>query len=473
MSNELRPDLCVIGGGPGGLSVAAAAASLGVAVVLIERGRMGGDCLNTGCVPSKALIAAANRAAAFRSSAPFGIAPAEPAIDFAAVREHIRRVIAEIAPTDSAERLTGLGARVIAGTGRFVSRDTVAVGDTLIKARRFVVATGSAPLIPAIPGLAETPHLTNETVFDLDACPAHLVVLGAGATGLELAQAFRRLGAQVTVLEAASALARDDPECAAVVLDALRREGIAIREGVAVERVGGEPGRVTSTIRANEQEETIEASHLLVATGRRPCVEELGLQAAAIEHGSAGILVDHRLKTTNSRVYAIGDAIGGHFTHVAAYHADLVIRNALFRLPVRADYGAVPYVTFTQPELAQVGLTEAEARRRGLAIKVLRAGLRDNDRAATGRDQTGHIKVLVGRRGRVLGAAIVGAHAGELIAAWALAIRRRLPVRAMAELVLPYPTLAEVGKRAAISYYARAAGRSGVRRLLQWLRRLG
>jgi pyruvate/2-oxoglutarate dehydrogenase complex dihydrolipoamide dehydrogenase (E3) component len=424
-------------------------------------------------VPSKALIAAAGRAVAMRSSGPFGIVPVEPTIDFAAVRDHVRGVITGLEPNDSIERLAGLGVRVIAGTARFTGKRTVTVGDMEIKARRFVVATGSSPAIPPIPGLAQTPYLTNETVFELGACPPHLVVLGAGATGLELAQAFRRLGAEATVLEAATPLAKDDPECVAVVLDALRREGIAIRHGVVVERIAGVAGRIAVTIRADGRDETIEGSHVLVAAGRRPCVDGLGLEAARIEVGPAGIVVDRRLKTTNARVYAIGDVIGGHFAHVAAYHADLVIRNALFRLPVRANYTAVPYVTYTQPELAQVGLTEAEARRQGLAIRVLRWTWRDNDRAATERDTTGHIKVLVGPHGRLLGATIVGAHAGELIATWALAIRRRLPVRAMAELVLPYPSLAEVGKRAAIGYYAAAAARPLMRRMLEWLRHLG
>jgi pyruvate/2-oxoglutarate dehydrogenase complex dihydrolipoamide dehydrogenase (E3) component len=337
-----------------------------VPVVLVERARMGGDCLNYGCVPSKSLLAAARHAAAFRSTAAFGVTYGPPAIDFAQVRAHVRGVIAAIAPNDSTARFTGLGVRVINGTAQFKDAATVAVGDACeIKARRFVIATGSSPAIPPIPGLADTPHLTNETIFDLGECPAHLIVIGGGPIGLELAQAFRRLGAAVTVLEAATPLAKDDPECAAVVLDQLARDGVAIRPGVAVRRVAGTAGKVQVVIGAADQEETIEGSHLLVATGRTPNVAELGLDRAGIASNARGIVVDKRLRTANRRVYAIGDVAGGpQFTHVANYHAGLVVRHALFRLPVAASNDALPWVTFTDPELAHVGLTEAEARAR-------------------------------------------------------------------------------------------------------------
>lgn len=245
MPENLQPDICVIGAGSGGLSVAAAAAAFGVPVVLVERGRMGGDCLNYGCVPSKSLLAAAKHAVAFTRAPGFGVTYGPPTIDFAKVRAHVRGVIAAIAPNDSTARFTGLGVRVIKGTAQFKDAATLAVGDAYeIKARRFVIATGSAPAIPPIPGLADTPHLTNETIFDLGECPAHLLIIGGGPIGLELAQAFRRLGAAVTVLEAATPLAKDDPECAAVVLDQLARDGVAIRAGVAVRRVAGAAGRV-------------------------------------------------------------------------------------------------------------------------------------------------------------------------------------------------------------------------------------
>jgi pyruvate/2-oxoglutarate dehydrogenase complex dihydrolipoamide dehydrogenase (E3) component len=475
MPERLTPDICVIGGGSGGLSVAAAAAAFGVPVVLIEKGKMGGDCLNYGCVPSKALLAAGRQAVAGARAAQFGVSAAPREVDFLAVHNHVHRVIAAIAPNDATERFTGLGVRVIAGAARFTGADTVTVGhDIAVKARRFVIATGSAPAVPPIAGLADTPYLTNETAFDLTSCPKHLAVIGAGPVGLELAQAFRRLGADVTVLEAATALANDDPECAAVVLAALAREGVAIRAGVEVRSIRRNQDKVQIVIGADGGEETIEASHVLVATGRRPNVDDLGLDAAGIKYDARGVTVDRSLRTTNKRVYAIGDVAGGpQFTHVANYHASLVIRNALFRLPVRVNHDTIPRVTFTDPELAQVGLTEAQARARRLRFNVLRWPYRDNDRAQAERETRGHIKVVTTIRGRILGATIVGAQAGEMIATWALAVGQGLNVHALADTVVAYPTLSEIGKRAAISYFTPRLTRPIVRRIIAWLRRLG
>ena len=474
MPEVLEPDICVIGAGSGGLSVAAAAAAFGVPVVLIERGKMGGDCLNYGCVPSKSLLAAAKHAAVVTQAPAFGVTYAPPTIDFARVRAHVRGVIAAIAPNDSTERFTGLDVRVIAGTAQFKDAATVAVGDQFeIRARRFVIATGSTPAIPPIAGLADTPYFTNETIFDLAECPSHLVVIGAGAVGLELGQAFRRLGAAVTVLEAATPLAKNDPECAAVVLDQLARDGVVIRAGVAVQRVAGADGKVQVVI-GGTPEETIEGSHLLIATGRTPNVADLALDRAGITYGPHGIAVDRRLRTSNKRVYAIGDVAGSlHFTHVANYHAGLVVRHALFRLPVRASNDALPWVTFTDPELAQVGLTEAQARARKYKFQVLRWPYHENDRAQAERATQGHIKVITTRRGRILGATIVGHNAGELIATWSLAVGQGLNIRAIASTVFPYPTFGEIGKRAAIAFYTRSLTSPMVRRIIVWLRRLG
>jgi len=474
MPEILETDICVIGAGSGGLSVAAAAAGFGVPVVLIEKGRMGGDCLNYGCVPSKALIAAARRAADFETSAEFGVSAGKPKVDFLLVRDHVRRVVAAIAPNDSKERFGGLGVRVIAGAARFKDAATVAVDNLEVKARRFVVATGSSPAIPPIPGLTDTPYLTNETIFDLAECPEHLVVIGAGPVGLELAQAFRRLGADVTVVEAAVPLAKDDPECAEVVLDQLKRDGVVIRLGVAVTRVGRTDGKVRVVIASRDGDETIDGTHLLVAAGRSPNTGDLGLDRAGIKYERRGIVVDKRLRTTNKRVYAIGDVTGGlPLTHVANYHAGLVVRHALFRLPVRVDHDSIPWVTFTEPELAQVGLTEAEARKRNHKVRILRWPYHENDRAQAERATRGHIKVVTTRRGRILGATIVGMNAGELIATWTLAISQRLNIRALAGSVVAYPTLAEVGKRAAITYFTGSLTSPLVRRIIVWLRRLG
>jgi pyruvate/2-oxoglutarate dehydrogenase complex dihydrolipoamide dehydrogenase (E3) component len=475
MVDLLKPDICVIGAGSGGLSVAAAAAAFGVSVVLVEKGKMGGDCLNTGCVPSKSLIAAGKHARAIAEGRPFGVGAARPDIDFALVHRHVHEVIAAIAPTDSKERFAGLGVQVIEGAARFKDSDTVAVGDEIeIKARRFVIATGSSPALPPIPGLDSTPHLTNETVFDLTERPQHLVVIGAGPVGLELAQAFRRLGSEVTVVEAAEPLAREDPECAAVVLDQLTREGITLRSSSSIVRIGADGANVQVAVRGDQQEEMIEGSHLLVATGRRASAAGLDLDRAGIKFDGSGILVDKRLKTANKRVYAIGDVAGGaQFTHVANYHAGLVIRNALFRLPAKVNGDTIPRVTFTDPELAHVGLTEAEARRRRHTIRVLRWPYHENDRAQAERETIGHIKVVTTKRGRILGATIVGAAAGELITTWTLAVSQGLNIRAFTGIVVPYPTYAEIGKRAAITYFTPSLANTRIRRVIAWLRRFG
>jgi pyruvate/2-oxoglutarate dehydrogenase complex dihydrolipoamide dehydrogenase (E3) component len=476
--SEMRPDICVIGAGAGGLAAAAAAAAMGVPVVLIEKGRMGGQSLHGGSVPSKALLTAARHADALRNGPRFGIKSVRSGIDFAAINAHVRRTIETVSPQDSAERFTGLGVRVIAGAARFKDRTTIAVGAASIKARRFIIATGSTPVIPAIPGLAETSYLTPATIFDLDECPRHLIIIGAGRSGLELAQAFRRLGSDVTVLEAATPLVREDRECAAVVLDALVQEGIRLRCGVRVAQVRRVLARIQVVVERGEDaghgEETIEGSHLLVAAGRRPNVEELDLEAAGIRHEPARIVVDKRLRTTNKIVYAIGDAIGGpRFTHAASHHAGLVVRNALFRHPIAINHRAIPRVIFTDPELAQVGLSEDDARGQTGAIRILRWPYRENDRAAATAATKGHIKVITDRRGEVLGASIVGAGASETIAAWALAVGQRLNIGAFASLIIPYPTYAEVGKRAAITYFMRGLTSGQVRRIIGRLRRLG
>ena len=479
MTELITPDICVIGAGSGGLTVAAAAAAFGVSVVLIEQGKMGGECLNAGCVPSKALIAAARRAHGATGLDAFGITTSPPQIDFAGVHKHVHRVIAAIAPNDSRERFTGLGVRVIAGKARFKDKNTVAVGaDIEIKARRVVIATGSSPAIPSIPGLERVPFLTNETVFDLAECPAHLIVIGAGPMGLELAQAFRRLGAAVTVLEAGTALAREDTECARIVLEQLAAEGVVLRQGVSIAHVEASGAGVAVVLSADGghegAHERITGSDLLIATGRRVHVDGLNLDAAGIAHTAAGITVNRSMRTSNRRVYAIGDVTGGpQFTHAANYHAGLVIRNALFRLPVKADDSLIPRVTFTDPELAHVGLTEQEARRARKTIRILRWPLAENDRAQAERATRGHIKVIADKGGRILGATIVGAGAGELITTWSLALANRLTIRAIVGTVVPYPTFGEIGKRAAITYFVPRLTSPFVRRIIGWVRRLG
>ena len=468
------PDLCVIGAGSGGLSVAAAAAALGVSVVLIEKHKMGGDCLNTGCVPSKALIAAARRAHEMRTSAAFGVTAKDVTVDFSAVQAHIQSVIAAIAPNDSVERFTALGVEVIQAAGRFIDRQTVDAGDVLVRARRFVIATGSSPAIPAIPGLDSVPYFTNESIFNISEPVGHLIVIGGGPVGLELAQAHRRLGAKVTVLESATALAKDDPELSAVAIHALRAEGVDIREGSKVASVNGGPGMVSVRADSGAGVASLNGTHLLIAAGRKPNIDGLGLEAAGITSDARGIKVSDGLVTSNRRVFAIGDVTGGlQFTHVANAHAGIVIRRALFRLPAKVQLGQVPWVTFTDPEVAQVGLPEADARARGGKIVVYRWPFHENDRAQAERTPHGLVKVVCAPNGRILGAGIAGAHAGELIQIWSLAIAQGLKIDAMTAWIAPYPTLGEVSKRAAFISLAAKARQPRVRNLLSFLRKFG
>ncbi|MEX2648451.1 MAG: FAD-dependent oxidoreductase [Alphaproteobacteria bacterium] len=470
----LEPDICVIGAGSGGLSVAYGASQMGATTVLIERHRMGGDCLNTGCVPSKALLAAAKAAEDMRHASAFGVNGHAPAIDFAAVHRHVHGVIAAIEPHDSVARYEGLGVRVIQAGARFADARTVIAGEHTIRARRFVVATGSAPAVPPIPGLDGVQYLTNETVFGLTEAPGHLVVLGGGPVGCELAQAHRRLGCRVSLIEMASLLPRDDPELVAVLRDRLVAEGIDVHEGAraeAVERVAN-----GIAVRAIKGGTTIrvEGTHLLVATGRRPVVDGLELDAAGIAHDAKGITVDAGLRTSNRRVYAIGDVTGGlQFTHVASHHASVVLRSALFRLPARAETRAVPWATFTDPELAVVGQSEAAARRAGADVQIARFDFGHIDRAIAERRTEGLVKVVATRRGRVLGTGIVGPHAGELLQPWVIALKAGVSLSTVARTIVPYPTFAEVGKRAASAFFAPRVFGPGTRRLVRLLARLG
>jgi pyruvate/2-oxoglutarate dehydrogenase complex dihydrolipoamide dehydrogenase (E3) component len=474
MATILEPDICVIGAGSGGLSVAAAAAQFGVDVVLVEKGQMGGDCLNYGCVPSKALIAAGKRAQAMREGAVYGVRGGEPLINPARVRDHVKGVIAAIEPNDSVERFTGLGVNVIAGEARFKDADTVEVDGTQIKARRFVVATGSSPSLPPVEGLDSVPHFTNETIFDNAEQLDHLIVLGGGPIGMELAQAHRRLGSEVTVLEAFTPLGKDDPELTRVVLQRLADEGVQILDGIRIERIEKDGKGVRAKIGANGQAQEVSGTHLLVAAGRKANVEGLDLEKAGIEFDRRGIKVSKGLKSTNKRVYAIGDVAGGlQFTHVANYHAGLVIRNALFRLPVKTSDDAIPWVTYTDPELANVGLSEEQARERHGQIRVLRWPLAENDRAQAERQIDGFVKAITTKRGRIVGAAIVGDHAGELIQTWGLAISQGLKVGAMAGVISPYPTLGEINKRAAITYYLPSLSSPLIRKAIGFLRKFG
>ena len=475
MTKEIRADLCVIGGGSGGLSVAAGAAQMGARVVLFERHKMGGDCLNYGCVPSKAILAAGKAAHHMRHAGKFGITPiADPAVDFKAVHDHIHGVIGGIAPHDSVERFSGLGVNVITEGGSFDGPNIVISDSTRVVARRIVVSVGSSPFVPPIPGIQDTPHVTNETVFDQTVRPDHLLVIGGGPIGCELAQAHRMLGCKVTLIEMFSIMPNDDPEAVEVVRARLAGDGIELIEGAKVTAVGKEGDGVFVAYEKDGQQLKAPGTHLLVAAGRRPNLGGLNLEKAGIKYSPKGIEVDAGLVTSNRKVFAIGDCAGSYqFTHVAGYHSGIVIRKALFRLPAKVNYKAVPWVTYTEPELAHVGMREDQAREGGVLVTVLRFPYAENDRAQAERETDGFVKVITGKKGSILGATIVGSRAGELIQIWCLAISAGLKIGSMAGYIAPYPTLGELNKRVAGSYYTPKLFSETTRRVVRFLRMLG
>ncbi len=448
----IKTDVLVIGAGSGGLSVAAGAVQMGASVVLLEAHKMGGDCLNYGCVPSKALIASAKTAHTMRHADHYGIASVTPQVDYAAAKDHVADVIGQIEPVDSQERFEGLGVRVIREFGRFVSATEVEAGPYRITARRIVIATGSSPFVPPIPGLDSVPYITNESLWELREQPEHLLVIGGGPIGMEMAQAHLRLGSKVTVIEGAKALGKDDPEMAEIVLDSLRAEGLEIAEGSNAKEVRGAAGAIEVQ---TEDGRVFKGTHILVAVGRRANTEGLDLDKAGIRTTRSGIAVDDRLRTSNRKVYAIGDVAGGlQFTHVAGYHAGVIIRSMLFGLPSKATTRHIPWATYTQPELAQVGLTEARARKEhGTKLEVVRFLFSHNDRAIAERKTRGLIKVMV-VKGRPVGASIAGEQAGELINLWALVIANKMKMSQIANMVAPYPTIGELNKRAAGAYFS-------------------
>lgn len=471
MIKKLNVDMCIIGAGSGGLSVAAGAAQMGASTVLIEKHKMGGDCLNYGCVPSKALLAAGHAAQAVRASNNFGIQASIEKIDPDGVYGHIRRTIATIEPNDSVERFQSLGVQVIEAAAQMAGPQQVIAGDTLITARRIVIATGSRAFIPPIPGIADVPHLTNETVFDLDKIPSHLIVIGGGPIGIELAQAHQHLGSDVSVLEMFKIMPKDDPELVDVVRQQIIDDGVKLLEGVEVIRLEKSSGRVRVVFSKDGTEQSIDGSHLLVAAGRRPNVDGLELEKAGIIYTDKGIDVDARLRTSNRKVFAIGDVAGGlQFTHVAGYHAGVVIKNALFRLPAKADHRFVPWVTYTSPELSQVGLNERDARKKyGDTIKVLCWPYAENDRAQAEGAPRGMIKVITTYKGKILGCGIVGRQASELIPLWVLALTKAMKIGDIAQIIAPYPSLSEISKRAASSYYTSSLFSEKTRKIVRFL----
>jgi pyruvate/2-oxoglutarate dehydrogenase complex dihydrolipoamide dehydrogenase (E3) component len=448
---------------------------MGARVVLIEKGKMGGDCLNTGCVPSKALLAASHAASNARAASQFGITTGPVLANFAYVMDHVHSVIADIAPHDSVERFEKLGCTVIQAEARFTGPGEVIADGKRVQAKRFVIATGSRAAVPPIDGIADVPFFTNETIFENRTCPDHLIVIGGGPIGLEMAQAYRELGAKVTVIEMFTILPKDDPDLVAVIRDEIETAGISLYEKVKTKRIEPHDDQIRVMIERDGTEITIEGSHLLIATGRKPTVDNLGLDEADVTYSPRGIEVDNRLRTSNRKIFAIGDVTGGlQFTHMAGYDAGIVIRNALFRLPAKIDHSAVPWVTYTSPELAQVGLNETAAREKfGDAIRVVTWDYAENDRARAEARTKGFIKIVTTPKGKILGAGIVGHQAGELIGLWSLAISKKMKIGAIAGMIAPYPTLGELSKRAAGAWYTPSLFNDRTRKIVRFLLKLG
>jgi pyruvate/2-oxoglutarate dehydrogenase complex dihydrolipoamide dehydrogenase (E3) component len=445
-------DIVVIGGGAGGLVVAAGGVALGAKVALVEKHKMGGDCLNYGCVPSKTLLKSAKVAHLMRTAGDYAIPPHSPAPDIALVMERVAGVIRGIEPNDSPERFRGMGVDVTFGDGRFTGPGTFEVNGRKLTAKTFVIATGSRPAVPPIPGLDAVPYLTNETVFDLREQVPSLIVIGSGPIGCEMSQAFTRLGANVTVVDMGpQIMPREDADLARVVQAQMEKEGTTFVMGASIVKVEGGRHDVRMTVRTKAGvERVLEATHLLVAAGRRANVEGLGLEIAGVAMDKGRIVCDATLRTTNPRVWLCGDVAGGaQFTHVAGHHAGILLRQAIFRMRWARPSTHIPWCTYTDPELARIGLSETEAKKAGTDHRVYRFGFDEIDRARAEGETEGFAKVITDPKGKILGAAIVGPHAGEVIAEYVLAVNRGMNLKELAGIVHIYPTFAEINKRVA------------------------
>ena len=451
---KYKVDLCVIGAGSGGLSLAWVAANLDLNVVLFEADKMGGDCLNHGCVPSKAMIAAAKHAQAFRKGAKFGIKAAEPEVDFEAVKKHIAGVIKTIEPVDSVERYESFGTQVISERARFKNARTVESDTTEVRAKRFVIATGSRAAAPPIPGLDKVDYLTNENIFSVETLPEHLLVIGSGPIGLELGQSFRRFGSEVTIFDISTPLGRSEPEHVDILVNALEEEGVTFRAPTNIKEIKSTETSVTIVLDGGEE---ITGSHLLVAAGRRPVMDGLNLDAARIKYDRRGIETDDYLRTTNKRVWAIGDVSGkGGLTHAANFHAGQVSKNFYFAPPgvnVKCITDRMPAVIYSEPELANIGMTEAQAREAGTFDRAVHWEMEENDRSIAELTTEGAVKIICGKKGKILGASIVGPQAGELIHMISVAMANNVKISGLSQIISPYPTRSEAVKRAASSYY--------------------
>ncbi len=478
MMKNIEADVCVIGAGSGGLSVAAGTAQLGLKTVLIEADKMGGDCLNAGCVPSKALLAAAKQANHFRAEHITGIAKLEPTIDFANIKKHVSSVIKTIEPNDSVERFEKLGVKVIKAKAHFLNNKQVVAGDNIITARYMVIATGSRAIMPPIKGLEDidkTKIFTNENIFSLKEKPGHLIIIGGGPIGIEMAQAHVRLGCPVSVITHSVILPKDDAAAVNIVKQQLMAEGVAFYEQVNIQNITENKNNLLISLVNNKGRIiNLDGTHLLLAAGRGANIADLKLDQADIKTNGQGIIVNKKLRTNQKNIFAIGDCNGGpQFTHAAGYQAGIIIRQLCFKLPAAVDYTALPWVTYTDPELAQVGLSEAMAKKKyGKNYKVATWHFKENDRAVAEANTLGFIKIITDKKGRVVGGTMVSPHAGDMILTVGLAISKKLKLADLAGMIAPYPTRGEIIKRAAGNYYTPILFSDRTRRLVKWLQYL-
>lgn len=458
-------DICIIGAGSGGLSVAAAASQMGAKVILCEGDKMGGDCLNYGCVPSKALIEASRTFKSIHHGKHFGIKTKHIEVDFSDIHQHILNVIQTIEKHDSVERFEGLGVKVIQHPAHFIDNHTIQAGHYQIHAKHTVIATGSHAMIPDIPGLTELDYLTNENIFSLDKKPNRLAIIGGGPIGCEIANAYALLGTEVLLLEATpQILAPADKEARAVIKSALINAGVTIFEDIKITHISN----IENDYQIQTNKDTFQASHLLIATGRTPNIQSLKLENTSIKYNKKGIEVDKRMRTSQKRIFAIGDIASPYqFTHAAGYQASIVIQNILFKLPSKVSYDAFPWVIYTTPELAHTGMSLTMAATKNASL--LKYPYCDNDRAIAGKHTEGFIKVAVGKKGVILGVTIVGEHAGELISPWSIAIKAKLNIKQMASFIAPYPSLTDISKRVAGSYFTPLLFSKKTKRIVKFL----
>ena len=452
-------DIGIIGGGAAGLTVASGAAQLGAKTLLIEKEpALGGDCLHFGCVPSKTLIRSAHVYHDMQNAIAYGLPAVDlPPVDFRQVADRIRAVVNRIQAHDSVERFCDLGAKVCCGEARFKDEHAVELDGRSLSAKSWVIATGSSPLVPPIEGLAQVDYLTNREIFYMDRLPGSMLVLGGGPIGIEMAQAFGRLGTSVTVIEMApQILGKEDKDMAEAVMAVLEAEGVVFHLNSAVDAVRETGGRKIVTVTdADGQSQQLEAEALLVAIGRAANVDGLGLDAIGVDHTRAGIGVDERLRTRHKHIYAAGDANGGYqFTHAAGYEGGIVVSNAIFRLPRKADYTHLPWCTYVDPELASIGMNEKAAQAAGIDYKVWSEPFGSNDRGLAEGQTAGQVKMLLDAKEKLLGVQILGPHAGELLNEWVAIFNGKVKLATLASAVHPYPTIGEINKRVAGNYFA-------------------